>query len=106
LGADFFVVGFFAVVEALAEAAFLAAPGLAIRDDLERAGDFFPTAASGAGEARGDGRGEDIAWDDVSANGIRTMVMAGRVGKSLARIKTTRLRLYIRRTEPSASHHV
>ena len=35
--------------------------GLAVRDPLERAGDFFVTAAaSGAGEARGDGRGEDI----------------------------------------------
>ena len=98
---DFFIAGFFAVAEALAAAAFLVAVDLAVRDDLERAGDFFPTAATGAGEARGDGRGEDIAWDDVSASSTRTMVAAGRVGK---RTKTTRL--YTRRTEPSASHHV
>lgn len=62
MGLDFFVVGFFTVVDFLAEAAFLVALGLAVRDPLERAGDFFVTAAaSGAGEARGDGRGEDIA---------------------------------------------
>jgi len=47
---DFFITGFFVVAEALAEVAFLVAPSFAVRDDLERAGDFF----SGAGEARGD----------------------------------------------------
>jgi hypothetical protein len=52
---DFFIAGFFVVAEALAEVAFLVAPSFAVRDDLERAGDFFPSAAaSGAGEARGD----------------------------------------------------
>jgi hypothetical protein len=35
--------------------------GLVVREDLERAGDFFPTAeATGVGEPRGDGRGDDI----------------------------------------------
>ena len=65
---DFFVVGFFAVVvDFLAEAAFLVAPGLAVRDPLERDGDFFATAvASGAGEARGDGRGEDIVGMELA----------------------------------------
>jgi hypothetical protein len=34
---------------------------LALRDNLERVEDFFwAELASGAGEARGDGRGEDI----------------------------------------------
>ena len=34
---------------------------LALRDNLERVEDFFwAGSASGAGEARGDGRGEDI----------------------------------------------
>jgi hypothetical protein len=34
---------------------------LALRDNLERVADFFWTgSASGAGEARGDGSGEDI----------------------------------------------
>lgn len=57
----FFTVGFLAVVDFLAAADLLVALGLVIREDLERAGDFFPTAvATGVGEARGDGRGEDI----------------------------------------------
>jgi len=59
LETDFFVAGFLAVVEALAEAAFLAGLG---RDLVRPDAVFFTTAApSGAGEARGDGRGEDIA---------------------------------------------
>ena len=76
---DFFVVGFFAVVaDFLAEAAFLVAPGLAVRDPLERDGDFFATAvASGAGEARGDGRGEDIVGM-VLVVVLRTMVAGTR----------------------------
>ena len=75
---DFFVVGFFAVVDFLAEAAFLVALGLAVRDPLERAGDFFATAvASGAGEARGDGRGEDIVGM-VLVVVLRTMVAGTR----------------------------
>ncbi len=53
----FFTVGFFVVVGFLVVVVFLVVLGL----DLERAGDFFPTAVSGAGEARGDGGGEDIA---------------------------------------------
>jgi len=53
---------FFTVADLLTGAVFLVALDLVTRADLERAGDFFPTAAaSGAGEARGDGRGEDIA---------------------------------------------
>jgi hypothetical protein len=61
LGAAFFIVGFFIVVGFLVVVLF-GALDLAPRDDLGRAGDFFSTAAaSGAGEARGDGRGEDIA---------------------------------------------
>jgi len=62
LEVDFFIVGFFTVADFLAGVAFLVAPDLATRDDLARAGDFFPMAASGAGEARGEGIGEDIAW--------------------------------------------
>jgi hypothetical protein len=61
LETDFFTAGFLAVVDLLVGVVFLVALDLVTRDDLERAGDFFPTAASGAGEARGDGRGEDIA---------------------------------------------
>ncbi len=61
--ADFFIVGFFTVADLLAGVTFLVAPGLAVRDALERVGDFFAAeAATGAGEARGDGRGDDIAW--------------------------------------------
>jgi hypothetical protein len=61
-GAAFLTVGFLAVVDFLAAVDFLVALGLVTRDDLERAGDFFPTAeATGAGEPRGDGRGEDIS---------------------------------------------
>ena len=65
LGAVFFTVGFLAVVDFLAAVDLLVALGLLPREDLgealERAGDFFPTAAAtGVGEARGDGRGEDI----------------------------------------------
>jgi hypothetical protein len=61
LETDFFTVGFFTVADFLAEVAFLVALDLVTREDLERAGDFLTAAASGAGEARGDGRGEDIA---------------------------------------------
>jgi hypothetical protein len=62
LETDFFTAGFFTGADFLAGAAFLVALDLVTRDDLERDGDFFPTAAaSGAGEARGDGRGDDIA---------------------------------------------
>jgi hypothetical protein len=62
LETDFFTAGFFTVADLLTGAVFLVALDLVTRADLERAGDFFPTAAaSGAGEARGDGRGEDIA---------------------------------------------
>jgi len=62
LETGFFAVGFFTVADLLAEVVFLVALGLVKREDLERAGDFFPTAAAtGAGEARGDGRGDDIA---------------------------------------------
>ena len=61
LGAVFFVVDFLVVVDFLAAVDFLVALGLVTREDLERAGDFFPTAeATGVGEPRGDGRGEDI----------------------------------------------
>lgn len=61
LEAVFFIVGFLTVVDFLAAAVFLVVLGLVAREDLERAGDFFPTAeATGLGEARGDGRGEDI----------------------------------------------
>jgi len=61
LDAAFFAVGFF-VVAGFLVVVFFGAPDLAPRDNLERAGDFFWTeAGSGAGEARGDGRGEDIA---------------------------------------------
>jgi len=57
----FFIVGFLTVVDFLAAVDFLVALGLVAREDLERAGDFFPTAeATALGEARGDGRGEDI----------------------------------------------
>jgi hypothetical protein len=57
----FFTVGFLTVVDFLAAVDFLVALDLVTREDLERAGDFFPTAeATGVGEARGDGRGEDI----------------------------------------------
>lgn len=61
LETGFFNVGFFVVADLLVEVVvFLVALDLA-RDDLGRAGDFLPTAAaSGAGEARGDGSGEDI----------------------------------------------
>jgi len=102
LETDFFVAGFLAVVEALAEAAFFVVLG---RDLVRPDEVFFATAAlSGAGEARGDGRGEDIVYVDGSAYSIRTMVAAERVRERLARTKTTRL--YIRLTEPTASHHV
>jgi hypothetical protein len=61
LGAAFFTVGFLVVVDFLAAVDFLVALDLVTREDLERAGDFFPTAeATGVGEPRGDGRGEDI----------------------------------------------
>lgn len=57
----FFTVGFLAVLDFLAGVDLLVALGLVVREDLERAGDFFPTAvATGVGEARGDGSGEDI----------------------------------------------
>ena len=59
LETDFFTAGFFTGADFLAGAAFLVALDLVTRDDLERDGDFL--AASGAGEARGDGRGDDIA---------------------------------------------
>ena len=53
--------GFLMVVDFLAAVDFLVVLGLDAREDLERAGDFFPTEeATGLGEARGDGRGEDI----------------------------------------------
>ena len=79
MGADFFVVDFFTVVDFLAEAAFLVAPGLAVRDPLERAGDFFAlAAASGAGEARGDGRGEDIDGMMLTVVVFRAMVAGTR----------------------------
>jgi hypothetical protein len=57
---DFFTAGFFTAADFLAGATFLVALGLVTREDLERDGDFFPVD-SGAGEARGDGRGDDIA---------------------------------------------
>lgn len=61
LEAVFFTVGFLVVADFLAAVDFLVVLGLVAREDLERAGDFFPTAeATGLGEARGDGRGEDI----------------------------------------------
>jgi hypothetical protein len=61
LETDFFTVGFLAAVGFLAVVDLLVALGLVTREDLERAGDFFPTAAAtDLGEARGDGRGEDI----------------------------------------------
>ena len=61
LEAVFFSVGFLPVVDFLAAVDFLVALGLVTREDLERAGDFFPTEeATGLGEARGDGRGDDI----------------------------------------------
>jgi len=72
---DFFVVGFFTVVDFLAGAAFLAAASLAVRDPLERVGDFF---ASGAGEARGDGRGEDIVGMELAVVVFWTMVAGTR----------------------------
>jgi hypothetical protein len=62
LETDFFTAGFLTVADLLVGVVFLVALDLVTREDLERAGDFFPTAASsGAGEASGDGRGEDIA---------------------------------------------
>ena len=61
LGTVFFTVDFLVVADFLAAVDFLVALGLLTREDLERAGDFFPTAeATGVGEPRGDGRGEDI----------------------------------------------
>jgi hypothetical protein len=61
LEATFFIVGFF-VVAGFLVVDFFVTLTLAPREDLGRAGDFFPAVvASGAGEARGDGRGEDIA---------------------------------------------
>jgi len=78
LEAAFFNVGFLTVVDFLAAVDLLGALGLVTREDLERAGDFFPTAAAtDLGEARGDGRGEDIGrvvlalvlWDDGSGCG-------------------------------------
>jgi hypothetical protein len=61
LEATFFVVVFFVVVDFLGDDFFVAAD-LAPLEDLERTGDFLvPAATSGAGEANGDGRGEDIA---------------------------------------------
>ena len=59
LETDFLTAAFFTGADFLAGAAFLVALDLVTRDDLERDGDFL--AASGAGEARGDGRGDDIA---------------------------------------------
>jgi hypothetical protein len=96
LEAVFFIVGFFVVAGFLAAVVFLVVLGL----DLERAGDFFPTAVSGAGEARGDGRGEDITWRLWIG---MTVTWAGKVGKSVERPKAARL--YIRRhgTERVAS---
>jgi len=78
LEAVFFIVGFLTVVDFLAAVDFLVTLDLVAREDLERAGDFFPTEeAAGLGEARGDGRGEDIdrsvlalvLWDDGSGCG-------------------------------------
>jgi hypothetical protein len=76
LEAVLFIVGFLTVVDFLAAVDFLVALDLVTREDLERAGDFFPTAEA-TGEARGDGRGEDIdrvvlalvLWDDGSGGG-------------------------------------
>lgn len=76
--AVFFIVGFLRVVDFLAAVDFLVVLGLVAREDLERAGDFFPTEeATGLGDARGDGSGEDIGgmllalvlWDDGSGCG-------------------------------------
>lgn len=76
---DFFAVGFFTVVDFLVDAAFLVARVLAVRDPLERVGDFFATAAaSGAGEARGDGRGEDIVGMELAVVVFWTMVAGTR----------------------------
>jgi hypothetical protein len=78
LEAVLFIVGFLTVVDFLAAVDFLVALDLVTREDLERPGDFFPTAeATGVGEARGDGIGEDIdrvvlalvLWDDGSGGG-------------------------------------
>jgi len=105
LETDFFIVGFFTVADLLAGVAFLVAPGLAVRDDFERAGDFLAAeVATGAGEARGDGRGDDIAWvmlaliveDDGSGGGESCKEPCANQDHAT---------LYPW-TEPSASHHV
>jgi hypothetical protein len=73
--------------------------------DLERAGDFLLTAAaSGAGEARGDGRGEDIARGILA---LRVWDDSGGCGKSWKERWTDEgcATLYPS-TDPNASHHV
>jgi hypothetical protein len=59
---DFLAVeGFLVVADFFEVEDFFAGVDLALRDNLERVEDFFWTgSASGAGEAKGDGSGEDI----------------------------------------------
>ena len=60
LEADFLVEGFLAVADFLGVEDFFGVD-LALRDNLERVEDFFRAEPdSGAGEASGDGSGEDI----------------------------------------------
>jgi len=60
LEVDFLVEGFLTVADFFGVEDFFGVD-LALRDNLERVEDFFwAEAASGAGEARGDGSGEDI----------------------------------------------
>jgi hypothetical protein len=61
LEVDFLLKGFLAVADFFFGVEDFFGVDLALRDNLERVEDFFwAELASGAGEARGDGRGEDI----------------------------------------------
>jgi hypothetical protein len=64
LEVDFLAEGFLAVADFFGVEDFFGVDffgDLALRDNLERVEDFFwAEAGAGAGEARGDGRGEDI----------------------------------------------